>query len=372
MAESFVPNAQDEYVYDETIYYSDFLQWKGFVDRDPLLKGIISAQVDAITSSYAVKGRRADKVTEILQDMEGTGKQTFKIITNLMVKIATIGGDAYAEIVRDKVKGIKGDVPTNLIVLPPNNIGQKIKNGRLVHYVDRYNGSKIIDKADILHLCYDPFGPMTHGEGLLFSMNNLLVNKDQLMESAGKIYEQYTKPLLAYFAETDDPTELQNIANAIKDANKTEEASLVLPANLIRDFKRIGVPEGSILDPSRWERVIRDHMVMGSRTSELVLGTGSVNSEENARIQMTGFRQMVRSKQVWLEESHNSQLLRQIFPENTPSIEWSYADRPENEEFEQNMEIFKGIDAAQTLDPLQKALTLTKQLNRMGVVPSER
>ena len=47
--------AKETYI-EEGSYTSNFLKWKGFVDRNPILDAMINARADAVTASWKTFG----------------------------------------------------------------------------------------------------------------------------------------------------------------------------------------------------------------------------------------------------------------------------------------------------------------------------
>lgn len=319
----------------ESIWVSSFKRWKGMVEQLPLLNAIIEARADAITASYEIHSSKNAKVlAKILTEMRGNGKQTFKLIINNMEKIATTCGVAYAEIVRDKYEDIGGEIPVDLIVLPADDIRQVIENGVIKRYESATDSSKKYKPEDILQLDYNIFGCLTHGIGLIEGMENSVIHYNETLENGSKIFEKYIKPISLIFLNEDDPTQMQNIIDKYKATFNTGDAEMFLPKDVVDRVERVGVPPGSSLDPSVWIKMLRDEIIMGSRVPELALGTGSVNSEESAKMQFMGFRQSIRWRQEVLEETLKTQLFNQMFPDDTPAIRWSFASEPQEERFD--------------------------------------
>src|SRR3990167_9807417 len=73
--------------------------WLGYYKQIPEL----NAAIDAIAAWSIGKGYIADPETTLILDMiTGWGKDTFNSIMSNMIRIYHIGGDAYAEIIRDE------------------------------------------------------------------------------------------------------------------------------------------------------------------------------------------------------------------------------------------------------------------------------
>ncbi|GAH17240.1 unnamed protein product, partial [marine sediment metagenome] len=134
----------------ETPYVNDkWTEQLGFYDNIPE----VMAVVDAKARWCLGKGFVADPATEMLLDMiKGTSKDTFNTILENMIRIYQIGGDAFAEIIRND-----DGVLINLKPLSPSNM-RIIANdkGIIIRYeqIDK-DGKRIGDGFDpdkIFHL----------------------------------------------------------------------------------------------------------------------------------------------------------------------------------------------------------------------------
>lgn len=367
MSKLLIPNAQETYEKDGS-YVSQFLRYRGIVDNDGVLRAIVNANADAVTASWRTEGENAKTLAEIFDQYEGNGKETFKLLMNNAFKVAKIGGDYYGEIVYDSYDGVEGEIPVNIVTLPSDNIRQNIKNGRIKNYENIQTGDKYQPRS-IFHLAYNPIGCMTHGNSIIAPIENLVRHRYELMEVASKVFERYVKPINVIYAKTDSTTEQEKIRSNWEAVNKAVSADLIVDSDSIEKIERIAIPQGGVLDPSTWHRVLMDQIIMSSRVPELALGTGSVNSEESAKMQFMGFRQMVRWDQKFLEENLKSQIINQIFPEKTPTIKWSFATEGQDERWNRMMETFS-IVGASTADPELKNLLQTSILIDLGIIPN--
>lgn|SRR3990167_795872 len=340
-------------------YTDDYLIWKGFVEKVPILESILFASADATVASWKTEGSNDKVMADTLDEFTGNGKQTFKQIMRNMCVVAATGGNAYAEIIMD------GSKLGNIIQLPSEDVQVVIENGRLKGYEQASTGEKF-DAEEIFHLAYNPIGAVPYGRGIVRGMNNVLTHYLQILDTGSRIYESYIKPLEIFEVDTDDPTELTAWAERIKAVNKSVKARLIIPKDKVL-YRRASVPEFSVLNPKDWYRVLMDIMVMSTRVPELALGTGSVNSEESAKVQFMGFRQKVRFDQKWLEDSVRLQLFKRQFRKDAPRIRFSYGTEAQDERFNRFMQAFSTINGSNLDDGLKGAL-MVKTLTEMGLI----
>ncbi len=352
---------QDEY------FISQFLTWKGFYDKCPIYAGIVDAKADAVTASWQTLGRHSDNMTEILNGFIGNGKETFKTILNNAVKVYTVGGDYYAEI-EYGTHDSYGEIPMNLVTLPPHNIKIIIKNGRIKRY-EEVQGDATWKPEEIFHLAYNPVGASVHGSGTTEKIQKHLMDLLQIQDDMARIYHSYVDPLEVYEMTTDDASEI----NAFKDKvegtqNVKGKRRLYIPKDLV-EMKQFGLPQYSVLDPASWHRILIEQIVMSERVPELALGTGSVNSEESAKMQFMGFRQLVRWNQQFIEDQLKQQLFTQIFPENTPDIRLEFTAEPEEMREERLSKMIPIINSLE-LNPTIKGLLLKSIFEQLKMLES--
>lgn len=354
----------DEYWNNETYYQTQYGQWNGFVDRISLLRQIIDIRAAAIVNSWKIKGPHEKQATEMFDDFEGRGRETFKLIIANMYKIAYICGDSYAEKIYDDK-----DQLIDLKILPSDHIRQVINKGEIIRYDEINNtmGTPGTWKPyKIFHLPYMKRGAMSHGIGMIESMNNLLLSYEQMLKLGQEIYEKMSRPREIIRARTDNQDKLNTIRNAIKEAGDTWSGIAVLPGNLIEDV--IDIQLTVSLKPQEWLDTISKEIFKSTATPELILGTGYSTSEEDAKTRIGGFMQSVRFDQEWLEENIYKQILSERWPTNPPEIEFSFATESQDEGFRRNLESLPILEALQTISPENKNELIKERLIEMGLV----
>jgi len=347
-------------------YKSEYLTWLDLVQKCPVLKSALGARADAVTASFEVKGRNAGRMRKLLSKMRGKGKDTFRQIIKNMLMISYVGGDAYAEIVTDE-----DGFPTNLVILPPDNITQIVENGIIIKYEENNAGkaggtTKTFPPQKIFHLRCNPVGSVTHGYSLVEGMKALVLGWLQIMDDQLKIFHLYAEPKEVIKVDSDEDKDLSKAEDLYKKSRQVRGAALVIPSNAMA-YERWGVPAGSTLDPRVFEERIVQHIMMGNRTSEIMLGQGSANSEESARLTFTGFRQVVRADEADLSDALEVQVFGIAYPENTPKIEWSFASEGQEEHFQRWMGFISTANQLQVNSRI-KTLLIEKGLQEAGVM----
>lgn len=369
MALISIPQAKEER--QDRWYISEFLKWKGYYMKCPIYAGIVNAKADAVTASWSCTGTHAQQMTDVLNGFDGMGKETFKTIMNNAVKIMTIGGDYFAEIEYGEHESL-GEIPMNVVTLPPNNIKIIIDNGKIKGYEEVSSGPKGERPAkwepeEILHFAYNPAGAIVHGIGTTEKIEKHLIDLLQVQDDMARIYHSYVDPLEVYQLSTDNDSEINSFKEKVEATQHVKgKRRLYIPKDLV-EMQQFGLPQYSVLDPAAWHNLLIQQMIMAERVPELALGTGSVNSEESAKMQFMGFRQLVRWNQQFIEDQIRSQLFTQIFPTKTPDINFSFAAEPEEERYNRIQSTVQLINSIPINEEV-KGKILKSLLEEMGVL----
>lgn len=328
----------DDWTDGESTYTTNYSRWNGFVSRNAILRSIIDIRAASVCSSWKTHGSNAKTLAKSLDGWKGRGNETFKLIMANLYKIAFVCGDSYGELIYD------GDKPVDCQILPSDNIRQVVKRGKIIRFEELNGGAKW--KPDrLLHLAYGQRGAMTHGLGLVENMQNILVDYEQMIQQGSEIFRLFTKPMQIVHANTDRAEKIQDIRDQLKDAEDTFSRTIVLPKSMVDkvDTISLSIP----LKPGEWLKTLRDEIYVATQTPEIVMGQGYANSEESLAAHLAGFRGSIRYDQKWLEENLRQQIFSQIYPDNTPDIQFSFATEAQDERFR------RSIDAANTIQGWQ-------------------
>lgn len=349
-------------------YSSEFCKWMGFVEKIPLLGSILNANVDADVASWRCKGEHASEMADILDGMVGNGKENFPAIMKNMLMISKIGGDSYAEIIYEGNDPKNGDIE-DLKILNPDNIKQVVKNGVITKYAERDGGNSWVPEG-IFHLAFNRIGSAPHGRSMIEPMNNLLIHFMQVQDDMSRLFHRYIKPMNVFRFKTNSDVEINKWMTEFRHQASVSESDIGIPDDLVSTIDRVSLPQGSSLDPSQWHSTLINQFLMSSRVSENILGIGTQNSEESARMQMAGFAQLVRSDQKFAAWNCRQQIFTQQFPRNTPKIEFSFAIEPQEERFIRLRDTIPIINASGVSPELKNLLT-QKVLIEMGVIEDD-
>ncbi len=292
-----------------------FSQYLGYYFAIPELKSTIDTKSKWVTG----KGVKADKKTmKIMNSWIGWGKDTINQLIENMVKTYYVGGDFFAEIIRD------GNKIINLKPLDPETIGIVVNDsGILEHYVQRSKAqgvpNAIIQRDDMFHLAKNRFADQIHGTSIITAIEEIILMRNESMQDMKIVFHRYVKPLWIWQLDTDDTTK---IAAFKTKADKTvaNSENIYIPKGAA-EAERVSVPQFSTLDPLPWIRDLTDYFYQATNTPDVVLGSAKQTVEASAKILFLGFEQSVRNDQKFIMENFETQLGLKITLEFPTPIE---------------------------------------------------
>ena len=310
----------------------NFSQYLGYFKAVPELKSTILTKAKYVIGK-GLKASKEDK--EILDRWRGWGKDpgANQIIKNL-VAVAYVGGDGFAEIIRDDsvfrkiftwFKIIKPKKPVNLKPLDPETISIIVNpQGMILRYEQNSKtGAKtppiIIKPENMFHLTKDRFADEIHGTSIIAAIENIILSRGEAMDDMKTVFHRYVKPLWVWNLKTDNATKIANFkAKADKAVDKGENLYIPFGSAVA---ERISVPQFSTLDPLPWIRDLTDYFYQATNTPDVVVGSAKQTVEASAKILILGFEQSVRDDQLWVMENFKAQLGLEIELEYPTPIE---------------------------------------------------
>jgi hypothetical protein len=303
-------------------YRTDWSKWFGFYQQVPELGSII----DKLALWAVGKGYKADEsTTQILKKIKGNGKDTFNTILYNAVKTYKIGGDFFAEIIKDKGK---------LINLKPINPGTievvADKKGMIKEYIQSYGPQKENQQKykteQIFHLAWNKTADNIHGTSVIekITLDNegnagLIEMKLEAMKDLKIVFHRYVKPLIIASIDEDDPAEIKKF-KAKMDKTVLLGENMVIPKDTVT-MERMSIPQYSTLDPLPWIQYLEKQIIKSQGVPDVILGDGEGSTEATAKILYLAFQQLVEWDQLFLEEQIESQLGLKIELEFPASLE---------------------------------------------------
>ena len=324
----------------ETTFQGEYSKWNGYYKTISVLKSIIDRK-----AMWTVgKGFETDEKTKkILDRIRGFGKDTFNSIMFNAVVTYTVGGDFFAEIIRDKAGRL-----TNLKPLNPESIRIVVNdNGIIKRYEQTDRNKKVVAtfKVDeIFHLAKDRTADEIHGTSTIEKLESTILSYEEAKNDLKKVFHRYVKPIHVFKLDTDDPSEIATF-KAKADAAVENGENMFIPKDAV-EMERVSIPQFSTLDPIPWIQELEKLMIMSEGVPAIVLGSGTGNSEATGKILYLAFQQMVEWNQLFLEEQLKAQLGVEVEFEFPASIE---------PELMQDTKKDKGQVTEMNVDPTKKS-----------------
>lgn len=291
-------------------YTPEWSKWFGYYKVIPELQSVINKK-----ATWTVgKGYQADSKTKKLLDrIRGNGKDTFDDIMWNMVVAYTTGGDAFAEIIRNK----RGE----LINLKPINPGSitiiSDDSGIITRYEQTVlpmaeegavRKTKILkfQPKEIFHLPWQRLGDEPHGRSTIEKLQDIIDARNEAMKDIRIVFHRYVKPLLVSEVDTDDEAEISAYKTKVDKAVENME-NLIIPKGTAT-MERISIPQYSTLDPLPYIRVLQQFFIISEGVPEVILGYGRDTTEASSKILYLAFQQNIEHNQLFLEKQIKTQL----------------------------------------------------------------
>ena len=289
-----------------TKYRPDWNKWYGYYKQIPELQ----ATIDTFSKWTIGKGVKADaKTLEKLLRIRGFGKDTYNSIMHNMVRQYKIGGDAFAEIIKNK----RGE----LINLKPMNPGSMTilsnKKGILTGYEktvipepSQNNNPQTFSLDEVFHLPWNRLGDEVHGISTIQKLVDVIDARNEAMKDLRIVFHRYVKPLMISEVDTDDETEIAAFKTKMDSAVEKME-NIVIPKDTAQ-VTRISIPQFSTLDPLPWIRTLQQFFILSEGVPEVILGWGKDTTEASSKILYLAFQQNIEDNQLFLEQQTLAQL----------------------------------------------------------------
>ena len=302
---------------DETEYINfNWTKQLGFYKKIPELKSAI----DAKTKWTIGKGFTSNEITEMaFLSINGHGKDSFNSILKNQDKVMEIGGDSYAEIIRDE--------DTKLINLKPLN-PEFIKivagrNGMIKRYeqINRITKKKIQSwpPEQIFHLSRDRVADEIHGVSVVDAVEETMIARNEAIRDYRKLLRRNVYPVRVHYVDTDDPTEITNY-KAKADKIQYEGENFIVPKGAV-EIEISAVATNQTLNPLPWINVLTQNFYQEVGVPQIIVGGAQEITEASAKIAYLAWEQTVEDKQLYLEEQVLAQLNLEINLEFPASLQ---------------------------------------------------
>lgn len=325
-----------------TRYYPRWSTWYGYYKHIPELQAVIDKKAIWTVG----KGFKADnKTTEMLNRIRGCGKDSFNDIIYNMVRTYTIGGDSFAEVVKNRrgeLRNLKPISPASMCIL--SNSKGIIDGYEQTVYYSEPGGAKAgktikFKPEQIFHLPWNRLGDEPHGISTIQKMEDIIDARNEAMKDLRIVFHRYVKPLIITTVDTDDSSEIAAFKVKLDKAVQNME-NMIIPKDTV-SMERMSIPQYSTLDPLPWLELLQKFFIMAEGVPEVILGFGRETTEASAKILYLAFQQNIEHNQLFLEQQIKNQLKLDVefnFPENiSPELEQDERKAPKENNMETNI-----------------------------------
>lgn len=255
-------------------------------------------------------GFESDESTILLLDMmRGNGKDSFNDVIKNMIKIKTITGDAFSEVIRDK-----DGLLVNLKPLDPSTI-RIVQNGkgRIVRY-EQVSKNKKVEKRfkpeQIFHLSHERVGDSIHGTRIIQSLKWLIDARNEAMSDWRKVLRRNLRPMRIWYLDTDDESEVASFKQKT-DAAYGNTENIYVPKGTV-ETEIASVAPNQTLNPLQWIEKLNDYFFQAVMVPQIVIGQGKEFTDASGKIVYLAYEQSVKSEQLYIEEQVLNQLNLEI------------------------------------------------------------
>jgi len=298
----------------------------GYYNDIPELHATIDAKATwTMGKGFKGVGEGAEVTELLLGTIKGNGVDTFNTILQNMIREYHIGGDAFAEIIRDE-----DDVLANIKPLDPEKVTiiynqkgvidryeytsiNKDNEGKKTKYVQEFG----IDK--ILHLARNRLGSQVHGTSIIKAIENIILMRNQAMDDWNRVLHRNIDPLWIFHMDTDDPSQISSFKSKMDSARGKGENMYIPKGAVVPEL--VSTAGNSSLNPLPWIDALNDYFFQATGVPAIIIGGSKVFTEASAKISYLAFQQTIEEEQLYIEEQVLSQLNVEINLEFPASLE---------------------------------------------------
>ena len=268
----------------------------------------LMSTIDARATWTIGKGFKSDEATEmLLMTIKGWGKDTFNTILENMIRTMWIGGDSFAEIIRDDE-----NILINLKPLDPLSITIVVdKKGLITKYkqTTKVGNEKVIirfEPEDIFHLARNRVADEIHGVSVIEKLEWIILARNEAMTGYKDVMKKYMKPRYIFHLDTDDETKIAVFKNKM-DKAWTDGENMYIPKGAVVP-EMVAISPNATLNPLAWIDSLNDYFYEACSTPKIIVGNSKNFTEASAKIVYLAFQQSVEEDQLFIEEEVLSQL----------------------------------------------------------------
>jgi len=279
----------------------------GFYKKVPELKSAIDTKANWTIGA----GFEADPATEmLLGTMRGNGKDSFNSILKNQIKVKTLTGDSYAEIITDKDGNL-----INLKPISPDTI-KSVQNskGMFIRYeqVSRTKDKKplVFQPEQIFHLSRERIADEIHGTSVIPAVKEIILMRNEAMTDWKRVLHRNVDPMWVYHLDTDDTSEIA-VFKSKMDAARGKGENMYVPKGVVVP-ELISTATNSSLNPLTWISQLNDYFFQVVNVPQIIMGNAKEFTDASGKIVYLSYEQSVKAEQLYIEEQVLNQLNLEI------------------------------------------------------------
>lgn len=280
---------------------SDWPQNLGYYKNIPELQTAVDTK-----ALWAIgAGFEADEATTILLSaIKGNGKDSFNSILLNQIRVFTVGGDSFSEIIRDK-----DGVLVNLKPLDPSSmVIVSDKNGMIKRYEQVYK-RKVIGKyqpEEILHLSRKRIADEVHGMSVIPAVEWIIKARNEAMSDWKTVLHRNVSPVHIHYLDTDDTAKIAAY-KAKADQARAEGENLYVPKGTV-EVEVIQSQLNQATSPLAWIDKCNDYFFQAVNCPQIIIGNAKEFTDASGKIVYLSYEQSVKADQLYIEEQVLGQL----------------------------------------------------------------
>ncbi len=275
----------------------------GYYKKIPELKTAIDTKATWTIGA----GIEADERTLLLLDtIKGNGKDSFTSILKNGIKVKTLDGDSYAEVIRDDEETFK-----NLKPLAPDSIVSVWNmRGRIIRYeqVSKVKGipNKKFRPDQIFHLSRDRIADEVHGISVIPAVKWIIDARNEAMSDWKRVLHRNVDPLWIFHLDTDDTAEIAAFKTKMDNARKSGE-NMYVPKDVVVP-EVVATAQNASLNPLNWINQLNDYFFQAVNVPQIIIGNAKEFTDASGKIVYLSYEQSVKAEQLYIEEQVLAQL----------------------------------------------------------------
>ena len=287
---------------ETTWQMTDWAQNLGYYKTIPELQTAVDAKANWTMGA----GFEADEpTTMLLANIKGNGKDSFNGIISNGIRVYTIGGDSFSEIIRDE-----DEVLINLKPLDPSSIViVQDSRGRIKRY-EQVSKHKIPNKTfkpdQIFHLSRKRLADEMHGISIIPSVKWIILARNEAMSDWKRVLHRNIDPLWIFHLDTDDPVKIAAF-KAKHDAARAAGENMYIPKGAVIP-ELVTTAGNASLNPLAWINQLNDYFFQAVNVPQIIIGNAKEFTDASGKIVYLSYEQSVKGEQLYIEEQVLGQL----------------------------------------------------------------